>query len=122
MLKKLSAAILTLAVMAAANASVFASNNNGGDEDKKPVKPAKSTPAKPTEHKDWRAIVAANREKPFDPASRKTTLAEHQAQQKAGKKFSTTKKVLIGVGVAVAAAAVIFVIARDDLKDDISKW
>lgn len=122
MLKKLSAAVLTMAIMVAANASVFAKNNNGGDEDKKPAKPARTIPAKPSEPKDWRAIIAANRDKPFDPGSRKTTLAEHQAQQKAGKKFSTTKKVLIGVGVAVAVAAVIFVIAREDLKDDISKW
>jgi ferric-dicitrate binding protein FerR (iron transport regulator) len=120
MLKKLSAVLMVTAIMVAANANVLA-RTNGGEDDKKSAKAAQAAPAKPTEEKNWRQIFAANREKPFDPASRKSTLAEHQAQQKAGKKFSTTTKVLIGVGIAAAVLAVVFVVARDDLKDDILK-
>ena len=118
MLKKLSAFLLATAILAAANANVLA-RTNGGENDKLPARPAQAAPAKPAEQKNWRQIFAENREKPFNPASRKSTLAEHQAQQKAGKKFSTTTKVLIGVGIAAAVLAVVFVVARDDLKDDI---
>ena len=118
MLKKVSAFLLAAAIMTIANLNVFA-RTNGGENDKQPRRPAPSAPAKPAETRDWRAVFAANREKPFDPASRKSTLAEHRAQQKAGKKFSTTGKVLIGVGVAAAVLAVVFVVARNDLKDDI---
>lgn len=118
MLKKISAVLLTVAIMSAANLNVLA-RTNGGDDDKQPVRAAQPAPAKRSDAKDWRSIFSAKQEKPFDPASRKSTLAEHQAQQKAGKKFSNTKKVLIGVGIAAAVLAVVFVVARNDLKDDI---
>ena len=120
MLKKISTALLAATIFAVANTSVLA-RTNGGDTNKQPAKPAQSAPAKPAEQKNWRQIFEANREKPFDPASRISTLAEHLAQQKAGKKFSTRTKVLIGVGIAAAVAAVVFVVARNDLKDDILK-
>ena len=117
MIKKISTLILVIAILATAN--VFASARVDGSEgDKAPVAPT-SQPKQKTEARDWKAIFAANKAKPFDPASRKSTLAEHQAQQKAGKKFSTTTKVLIGAGIAAAVIAVIFVVARNDLKDDI---
>ena len=120
MLKKISAVLLTAAIMATANLNVIA-HTKGGENDKQPPRPALPAAAKPSETKNWRAIFAENREKPFNPASRKSTLAEHQAQQKAGKKFSTTSKVLIGAGIAAAVLAVVFVVAREDLKDDILK-
>lgn len=48
MLKKISTAILAVAVMVAANATVFA-RMNGGETDKQP---ARSAPAKPAEQKN----------------------------------------------------------------------
>jgi len=111
MIKKISTLILAITIFASAN--VFASarvDGSEGDNVEKTVSEGK---------KNLKAIFAAKKKKPFDPASRKSTLADHQSQQKLGKKFSTTSKVLIGVGIAAAVAAVVVVVARKDLKDNI---
>lgn len=119
MLKKLSAAVLTLTVMAAANAHAFARSNDGGESDKTPATTRTAT-TPVTKHRP--AVFTSERTKTSEPALPGSTLAEHQAQKKAGRKFSTTTKVLIGAGIAAAVLAVVFVAARNDLKDDISRW
>jgi len=117
MIKKFTSTLLMTAIMAIANGMAFARVNDSG-ADKAPVKAAVKAEEK-REIKNWSAIFAAPQGKSFDPASRRSTLSEHQAQNKAAKKFSTTTKVLIGVGIAAAVVAIVFVAARDDLKDDI---
>jgi hypothetical protein len=117
MTKKLISTVLVAVIIAAANLIAFA-RVDGNDADKAPVKVTASAPEK-RETKNWGAIFAAPRHKSFDPQATKVTQAEHQAQKKAAKKFSTTTKVMIGVGIAAAVVAIVFVAARKDLKDNL---
>lgn len=102
---------LFAAILAAGNANVLASTN---DVDK-----TRPSTAPAAEKKDWRVIAGKVEAKVFDPTSRKSTMSEYNQAQKANKKFSTTSKALIGIGAAAAVVAIVFVVARKDLKDDI---
>lgn len=117
MIKKLITIVLITAIMAGANLVAFAGIGDS-ERAKAPVKAAMK-PEEKRETKNWTAIFAAPQNTSFDPASRKSTMADHQSQKKAAKKFSTTTKVLIGAGIAAAVVAIVFVAARKDLKDDI---
>lgn len=118
MIKKLTTTFMMAAIVATANMFAFASGNDGAT-DKSPVKTARTEEKR--EARNWSAILAVPQSKSFDPTSMKSTMSEHQAQKKAAKRFSTTTKVLIGVGIAAAVIAIVFVAARDDLKDDLLK-
>lgn len=101
---------LMTAIMAGANGYVLAAAND-------PEKDRERALA--AEKQDWRAAAERTESPVFDRASRKSTMKEYNQTKSANKGFSTTTKVLIGVGIAAAVLAVVFVAARDDLRDDI---
>ena len=72
-----------------------------------------------TEGSDLKSLVKAQPDSTELKVSNKSTLADYQKAKQQGSKFSTTTKVLIGVGIAAAVVGVIFVVARRDLKSNI---
>ncbi len=116
MFKKITTALLTVAIAISTSANAFAESTSV-NKNERSATIARTT--KGAESKKWLDTSQAAGEKPFDPASRKSTMAEYEKQKAAGKKLSTTTKVLIGVGIAVAVVAIVFVVAKDDLEDNI---
>lgn len=67
--------------------------------------------------RDLKSSIKAQSDAENQNASNKTTLADYEKAKKQGKKFSTTTKVLIGVGVAAAVIGiVVFAASRDKVK------
>lgn len=116
MFKKVSTAVLTAAIAIAANGNAFAASN-GDNKDEAAAAAVKAERAAEAKRRFETAPAATK--KPFDPASQKSTMAEYERSKAAGKKLSTTTKVLIGVGIAAAVIAIVFVVAKDDLEDNI---
>jgi hypothetical protein len=111
-MRKLVIAGLLSAIFIAANANVFAGINEK-DKDKKPT-------ATESVKAEKRSVIDRAESAPsFDPYSAANLKADYNQNKKSGKKFSTTTKVLIGVGIAAAVLAIVFVAARNDLEDDI---
>lgn len=119
MLKKLLSAFLALMILTAASSlSVFARANGGDEEkDKKAAPAAQEKQTEKTGRKNWSAIVKSE----SDPAdlefTNKQTRREYEKLKAEGKKFSTTTKVLIGVGIAAAVIVVVAVLANKGARD-----
>ncbi len=72
---------------------------------------------KETAGSDIKSLVNAQTSPAGLEVSDKSTLAEYQKAQKQGKKFSTTTKVLIGVGITAAVIGiVVFAASRDKIR------
>lgn len=111
-MRKLIIASLLSAVLIAANANVLA----GIDETEK-NKRAATTEREKTK---VNSVLSGSEPSPsFDPYSAANLKAEYNQAKKSSKKFSTTTKVVIGVGIAAAVLAIVFVAARNDLENDI---
>lgn len=66
---------------------------------------------------DFYKKLARNNVSPNIIEGEKNTLAAYERQKAEGKKFSTTTKVLIGVGIAAAVVGiVVFAASRDKIK------
>ena len=68
---------------------------------------------------DLKSVIKSKSKSGDVTISDKSTLAEYERAKRQGKGLSTTTKVLIVAGIAVAVVAIIFVAARDDLEDNI---
>jgi hypothetical protein len=111
MLKKILSMSLAAAILVTASSvGVFARAN--GDEEK--TKPAEKSAAK----KDLKTVVKASESSATLENPNKSTLADYRRAQKQGNKFSTTTKVLIGVGIAVAVIGIVVLAARNDLRNN----
>jgi len=124
MKKTLSTILIALVLNVASGVSVYAAENTtrekqsiassnesnaAGVRDEK----AGQTPAS-KEKADFYKNIRLN-DSGFDFAkSEKSTLADYEKSKAAGKKFSTTKKVLIGAGIAAAAIGIFVLAASRD--------
>jgi hypothetical protein len=108
--KVLSMSLAVMILATASSVSVFANANGGGE---------KTTAAaeKPVEKIDLKTAVKLKKDSvDLDNAS-KSTLADYRRAQKQGSKFSTTTKILIGVGIAAAVVGiVVFAASRDKIR------
>lgn len=113
MLKKLLTGFMAFMIlMVASGANVFARANGGDDE-----KTSATKQEKPVKQKDLASVIKTKNETVNSSFTKKDTLAEYERAKAQGKKFSTTTKVLIGVGVAAAVIAIIAIAASNGAKD-----
>lgn len=112
MLKKiLSVCLLAFIFSAVSGVNVFARSING--DEKTPVV-KKETPA---EKEDLKSVFSAKNNSSNQIGKEKSTLAEYERNKAQGRKFSTTTKVLIGVGIAAAVIGiVVFAASRDKIR------
>jgi len=115
MLKKLfSAMMMTMILMTASGMSVYARAN---DENAKKDVVKREDQTETKENKDWSSIIKAKSKSGDAKLSGKQTRAEFEKQKAQGKNFSTTGKVLIGVGVAAAVIVVVALAFRKGTED-----
>lgn len=112
MLRKiLSACLLAFIFSAVSGVTVFARSING---DEKPAVVVKETPAG---KEDLKSVFSAKNDSSKQIGKEKNTLAEYEKNKAQGRKFSTTTKVLIGVGIAAAVIGVfVFAASRDKIR------
>ena len=109
MLKKILTAFLAVMVLTVAlNTSVLARANDGGD------KKNGANREKTAEKADLKAVIKSKSDSSNPEFTEKSTMAEYERAKKQGGKFSTTTKVLIGVGIAAAILTVVVVAASRD--------
>lgn len=126
MKKTLSAILIALLMNVAFGASVFAKNNTtkekqsiekADESNVGSVRDEKGDKTASKEKADFYKKINSNNSS-FDFAkSEKSTLSDYEKQKAVGKKFSTTTKVLIGVGIAAAVVGiVVFAASRDKIR------
>jgi len=113
MLKKLLSAFLAFMILTmASSANVFA-RAGGGDDEKTSV----TDREKPSEKTDLASALKVKSDAANPKFTGKDTLAEYEKTKAQGRKFSTTTKVLIGVGVAAAVIAIVVIVANKGAED-----
>ena len=112
MLRKiLSACLLAFIFSDVSGVDVFARNING--DEKTPVAVKKM----PAGKEDLKSVFSAKNDSSNEIGKEKNTLAEYEKSKAQGRKFSTTTKVLIGVGIAAAViGVVVFAASRDKIR------
>ncbi len=113
MLKKiLSACLLAFIFSAVSGVNVFARALNGEGERTATVKQEKQV-----EKKDLKDAFKTERDSEERPDKTDYSRAEYERQKAKGRKYSTTTKVLIGVGIAAAVIGiVVFAASRDKIR------
>ena len=114
MFKKIITVFLTAMIFTVASGINTFAQTNKIDENQTVAKQGAKT-----DSADLKSLVKARTGSNEVKISNKSTLADYQKAKQQSSKFSTTTKVLIGVGIAVAVVGVIFVVARRDLKSNI---
>ena len=114
MLKKLSSAFLVFIILTvASSANVFARAGGGGDDEKRSV----TNQEKQTEKTDLAAALKTKSDSVNSKFTKKDTLAEYEKTKAQDKKFSTTTKVLIGVGIAAVIIGIVVIAASKGAED-----
>lgn len=113
MLKKiLSACLLAFIFFAVSGVNVFARALNGEGE-----RTAKVKQENRAEKKDLKNAFKTERDSEERLGKTDYSRAEYERQKAKGSKFSTTTKVLIGVGIAAAVLGiVVFAASRDKIR------
>jgi hypothetical protein len=115
MLKKIISMFLALIIITVASgASVFAQAKNLNDSET--VAKAETQTEAP---KDLKSVIKSKSQSGALNISDKSTLADYERAKRQGKGMSTTTKVLIGVGIAVAVIAIVAVVARNDVRNNV---
>jgi Flp pilus assembly protein TadB len=111
MLKKLLSTFLAFVILTvASSANVFA---RAGDDEKTSV----TNQEKQTEKTDLASALKSKSDSINSRFTKKDTLAEYEKTKAQGKKFSTTTKVLIGVGIAAVVIGVVVIAASKGAED-----
>ncbi|HEX8636806.1 MAG TPA: hypothetical protein VF692_01990 [Pyrinomonadaceae bacterium] len=112
MLRKiLSVCLLAFIFSAVSGVNVFARSING---DEKTLVVKKETQAG---KEDLKSVFSAKNDSSNQIGKEKNTLAEYERNKAQGRKFSTTTKILIGVGIAAAViGVVVFAASRDKIR------
>lgn len=112
MLKKILTAGLAMIVLTVAS-SVPAFARKSADDGNQPVAERKND----SKTIDFKAAIKTKEEAGGLNISNKSTLAEYERAKKQARGFSTTTKVLIGVGIAAAVVGiVVFAASRDKIR------
>ena len=112
MLKKILSMGLALMILTIASGVNVAAQSSSVTENQVAVKQENADSAR-----DLRSLVKAQTSSDGLNISRKSTLAEYERNKQQGKGFSTTTKVLIGVGIAAAVIGiVVFAASRDKIR------
>jgi CHASE3 domain sensor protein len=111
-LKKLLSAFLAFMILTvASSANVFARANNDNE------KTNATNQEKQIEKRDTSSIWKTKHDSVNSTFTKKDTLAEYERTKAQGKKFSTTTKVLIGVGIAAVVIGIIVYAADKGASD-----
>ena len=115
MLRKTLLATLAFAIFClGTNANVFAQARAFENNRALGVEKSEPSAAKPS-NKDLKKALFEKKES--SAYTEKSNSAEYERQKAQGKKFSTTTKVLIGVGIAAAVIGiVVFAASRDKIR------
>lgn len=116
MLKKFLSGFLALMILTiASSANVFARANDSNE------KTSTTNQEKQIEKRDLSAALKTKTDSVNSNFTKKDTLAEYERTKAEGKKFSTTTKVLIGVGIAAVVIGII-VYAADKGAEDAARF
>ena len=112
MMKKiLSVCLLAFIFSAVSGVNVFARSING--DEKTPVVVKETA----TGREDLKTVFSAKNDSSNEIGKEKNTLAEYEKSKAQGRKFSTTTKVLIGVGIAAVVIGVVVIAASKGAED-----
>ena len=109
--KIISTFLIAMIFVIASNANAFAQTNSIN------VNETVAKQENKADAGDFNSLIKAQNSSVNLNISDKSTLSDYEKQKKRDKKFSTTTKVLIGVGIAAAIiGVVVFAASRDKIK------